>query len=192
MTGNFDIGMVGLGVMGRNLTLNMAEKGFSVVGYDTDAAKVAALGAEAGSLPARGVASMGELAAALRLPRAVMMLVPAGPPVDAVIDAILPHLSAGDILIDGGNSYFKQTDARARRLEAKGILYMGVGVSGGEAGARKGPSIMPGGPEGAWSASGPSWRRRQRRRTESRASPGSGRTPRATTSRWCTTASSTA
>ncbi len=150
MTGNFDIGMIGLGVMGRNLALNMAEKGFSVVGYDTDAAKVAALGAEAGSLPARGVASMGELAAALRLPRAVMMLVPAGPPVDAVIDAILPHLSAGDILIDGGNSYFKQTDARARRLEAKGILYMGVGVSGGEAGARKGPSIMPGGPQAAW------------------------------------------
>ncbi len=146
----FDIGMIGLGVMGRNLALNMAEKGFSVAGYDTDPAKVEALGREAAGKPAAGVASIEALAAALRLPRAVMMLVPAGPPVDAVIDALLPHLAAGDVLLDGGNSHFRQTEGRAARLEGRGILYMGVGVSGGEAGARRGPSIMPGGPQAAW------------------------------------------
>jgi 6-phosphogluconate dehydrogenase len=151
MTGaTYDIGMVGLGVMGRNLALNMAEKGFSVVGYDTDPAKVEALGREGAGKPAAGVASVEALAAALRLPRAVMMLVPAGPPVDAVIDALLPYLDAGDVLLDGGNSHFRQTEGRAARLEGRGIFYMGVGVSGGEAGARKGPSIMPGGPQAAW------------------------------------------
>ena len=146
----YDIGMIGLGVMGRNLALNMAEKGFSVAGYDTDPAKVEALGSEAAGKPAEGVGSVEALAAALRRPRAVMMLVPAGPPVDAVIDSLLPHLAPGDVLLDGGNSHFRQTEARAARLEGQAILYMGVGISGGEAGARKGPSIMPGGPQDAY------------------------------------------
>ena len=145
-----ELGMVGLGVMGRNLALNMAEKGFSVAGYDTDPAKVEALDREAEARPAAGVATVEELARRLRAPRAVMMLVPAGPPVDAVIEALLPHLQPGDLLIDGGNSHFRETDARARRLEASQVLYMGVGISGGERGARLGPSIMPGGPAAAY------------------------------------------
>lgn len=142
----YDIGMVGLGVMGRNLALNMADKGFSVAGYDTDPGKIEALDREGQGHPARGFATVELLVSALHTPRAVMMMVPAGKPVDAVIEAFVPHLAAGDILIDGGNSHFRETDARARRLEAKQLFYMGVGISGGEGGARLGPSIMPGGP----------------------------------------------
>jgi 6-phosphogluconate dehydrogenase len=142
-----DIAMVGLGVMGRNLAFNMADKGFAVAGYDVDKKKVEAFNGEAGKLPAHGVLDVSELTAAVRMPRALMMMVPAGPAVDAVIDALLPHLSPGDLLIDGGNSHFRETEARAKRLESKELLYLGVGVSGGERGARLGPSIMPGGPE---------------------------------------------
>jgi 6-phosphogluconate dehydrogenase len=146
----YEMAMVGLGVMGRNLALNMADKGFAVTGYDVDPQKVVALNLEAKALPARGVDSVGELAAAMRPPRAIMMMVPAGPPVDAVIDALLPLMAPHDLLIDGGNSHFRETEARARRLESKQLLYMGVGISGGERGARLGPSIMPGGPEAAY------------------------------------------
>jgi 6-phosphogluconate dehydrogenase len=146
----FEIGMVGLGVMGRNLLLNMADHGHSVAGYDKDAAKVAALRQEAENRDIRGAADIKEFIALLRKPRAVMMLVPAGPPVDSVIDDLLAHLQPGDLIIDAGNSYFKDTDVRLRNLAAKGIQFLGVGVSGGEEGARHGPSIMPGGPKEAY------------------------------------------
>jgi 6-phosphogluconate dehydrogenase len=145
-----EIGMVGLGVMGRNLVLNMADQGFPVAGYDKDPAKVEALGRESMERDVRGAASIEEFIGLLRRPRAVMMLVPAGAPVDSVIKDLLPHLDPGDLVIDAGNSFFKDTDLRARELEAKGIPFLGVGVSGGEEGARRGPSIMPGGPKAAY------------------------------------------
>jgi 6-phosphogluconate dehydrogenase len=145
--GGCEMGMVGLGVMGRNLALNMVDKGFSVAGYDVDGQKVDALDRESGGHGARGTRSAEELVSALQKPRAIMMMVPAGAPVDAAISGLLPYLEGGDILIDGGNSHFIETDGRSRTLGEKGILYLGVGISGGERGARLGPSIMPGGSE---------------------------------------------
>jgi 6-phosphogluconate dehydrogenase len=146
----YEIGMVGLGVMGRNFLLNMADRGFSAAGYDKDAAKVEALRQESKECDVRGAAGIKELVALLRRPRAVMLLVPAGPPVDSVINDLLAHLQPGDLIMDAGNSYFKDTDVRARNLTAKGIQFLGVGVSGGEEGARHGPSLMPGGPKEAY------------------------------------------
>jgi 6-phosphogluconate dehydrogenase len=146
----YEIGMVGLGVMGRNFLLNMDDHGFSVAGYDKDLAKVEALRQESKERDVRRVADIPEFIALLRHPRAVMMLVPAGAPVDSVIKDLLPHLDKGDLIIDAGNSYFKDTDLRARALAEKGIQFLGVGVSGGEEGARRGPSIMPGGPKEAY------------------------------------------
>jgi 6-phosphogluconate dehydrogenase len=142
-----EIGMVGLGVMGRNLLLNMADHGFSVAGYDKDAAKVEALRQEAKERNVRGSVDIKEFISLLRRPRAVMLLVPAGAPVDSVITDLLPHLDKGDLIIDAGNSYFKDTDLRAGKLKTQDIHFLGVGVSGGEEGARHGPSIMPGGPK---------------------------------------------
>ena len=148
--GKAEIGMVGLGVMGRSLALNMAEHGIEVVGYDTDPAKVQALQQEAGAHAVSGASSLKEFVGLLSVPRAVMLLVPAGAPVDSVIRDLLPHLEPGDLIIDGGNSHFSDTDLRARTLAAKGIDYLGVGISGGESGARHGPSMMPGGPKEAY------------------------------------------
>jgi 6-phosphogluconate dehydrogenase len=144
------IGMVGLGVMGRNLVLNMADHGYSVVGYDKEESQVKALLAEADGRDVQSVKSLEEFIHLLPSPRAVMILVPAGPPVDAVIQDLVPHLSSGDLLIDGGNSHFRDTDRRGEALAKKGIEYLGVGISGGELGARHGPSMMPGGPRGAY------------------------------------------
>jgi len=141
-----EIGMVGLGVMGRNMLLNMADHGFPVAGYDKDPAKVAALDREGAGKPIHGASSITEMIGLLRAPRAIMMLVPAGPPVDAVIADVAPHLDRGDLLVDAGNSYFKDTVVRANRLALNGIHFLGIGVSGGEEGARHGASIMPGGP----------------------------------------------
>ncbi|MCL4535619.1 MAG: NADP-dependent phosphogluconate dehydrogenase [Bacteroidetes bacterium] len=146
----YEIGMVGLGVMGRNLLLNMADHGYSVAGYDVDASKVQALREEAEARDIQGATGLEQMVGMLRTPRAVIMLVPAGPPVDAVVRDLLPHLQPGDMIIDGGNSHFTDTDLRAKTLAEKGILYLGVGVSGGEHGARHGPSIMPGGPKEAY------------------------------------------
>ena len=145
-----EIGMIGLGVMGSNLLLNMADHGFAVAGYDRDPAKAAALSQAAGSPKVQGTSVLPEFIAALRRPRAIMLLVPAGAPVDAVIEELLPLLAPGDLIIDAGNSHFKDTDVRAPKLKAKGIQFLGVGVSGGEAGARHGPSIMPGGTREAY------------------------------------------
>ena len=144
-----DIALVGLGVMGRNFALNMAEHGFSVVGYDRDPTKAEALQKAAHGLRIRVAAHAGDFKASLRIPRAIMMLVPAGEPVDEVISDILPVLDDGDLIIDGGNSHFSDTDVRADKLADQDIRFFGVGISGGADGARHGPSIMPGGPRKA-------------------------------------------
>jgi 6-phosphogluconate dehydrogenase len=154
-----DVGVVGLGVMGTNLALNMERHGFSVAGYDLEPGKVEAFVTRAGAGgKVSGVPSPAELMAALGRPRRVLMMVPAGEPVDAVIAHLAPHLEPGDILIDGGNSWFRDTDRRSRELEAKGFLYVGTGVSGGEQGALLGPSLMPGGQREAWEALAPVFR----------------------------------
>ena len=141
--GQCDIGLIGLGVMGRNFALNLADKGFQVAGYNRDPVKRRLV-----NHPGIYVADdVGALCEHLRQPRAVMMLVPAGKPVDDVIEALTPHLAAGDMIIDSGNSHFTDTDRRSRALEKKGLLFMGMGMSGGASGARNGPSLMPGGPE---------------------------------------------
>ncbi len=142
--------MIGLGVMGRNLVMNMADHGYAVAGYDKDPTKVEALRQESKERNVFGAADIKEFIGLLRRPRAIMILVPAGAPVDSVINDLLPLLDRGDLIIDAGNSYFKDTDLRARNLTAKGIQFLGVGVSGGEVGARHGPSIMPGGPKAAY------------------------------------------
>jgi 6-phosphogluconate dehydrogenase len=149
-TGRHEIGMIGLGVMGRNMLLNMAGHGFTAAGYDKDPGKVEALRKEAAGNQIHGVADIKDFVGLLSRPRAVMMLVPAGPPVDSVIGDLLPLLERGDLIIDAGNSYFKDTNVRARNLSEHGIQFLGVGVSGGEEGARHGPSIMPGGPKEAY------------------------------------------
>ena len=149
-TDDYEIGMVGLGVMGRNLLLNMADHGYSVVGYDKDAAQVAALRQEAEHRDIRGTKTLAEFIGRLRVPRAVIMLVPAGAPVDAVIRELLPCLGRGDLIVDGGNSHFTDTGLRAKMLEGRGIQFLGVGISGGERGARHGPSIMLGGSREAY------------------------------------------
>jgi len=146
----YEIGMVGLGVMGRNLVLNMADHGFPVAGYDKQTSQVEALKKESSGRNIRGATKIVDFIALLRKPRAIMLLVPAGAPVDSVIKDLLPHLDKGDLIIDAGNSYFKDTDVRMRNLAARGIQFLGVGVSGGEEGARNGPSIMPGGSEEAY------------------------------------------
>ncbi len=139
------LGMIGLGVMGRNLLLNLADHGFSVVGFDKDPAKIECLQKEGEGKKVLGVHSMKELVSVLRKPTIVMMLVPAGPPVDDVIRDLVPLLKAADLIVDGGNSYFRDTERRMQHLKETGINFMGIGISGGEAGARRGPSIMPGG-----------------------------------------------
>ena len=145
-----EIGMVGLGVMGCNLLLNMVDHGFTVAGYDKDISKVESLRKQATSDAIQALPDIKDFIDVLRPPRAIMMLVPAGAPVDAVIQDLLPHLQKGDLIIDAGNSYFKDTEQRERDLEAKGIQFLGVGISGGEKGARLGPSTMPGGPRAAY------------------------------------------
>src|SRR5882757_60555 len=138
-------GMIGLGTMGRNLVLNMADHGFSVSGYDRDTNQQNRLLEEGKGKQVQAAASMQAFVETLEIPRRVMMLVPAGKIVDAVIDEIKPFLQAGDILIDGGNSHYTDTDIRIERLKETGIHFTGMGVSGGEDGARLGPSMMPGG-----------------------------------------------
>ncbi|TWI87968.1 NADP-dependent phosphogluconate dehydrogenase [Chitinophaga japonensis] len=142
----YDFGMIGLGVMGRNLLLNMADHGFSVIGFDKDATKTSALesGATAGTT-VKGVAELAAMIQLLQRPRRIMMLVPAGQPVDDVIESLLPLLEPGDVVIDGGNSHYTDTLRRVKYLKEKQLHFMGIGVSGGEMGARTGPAIMPGG-----------------------------------------------
>jgi 6-phosphogluconate dehydrogenase len=151
------IGVVGLGVMGANLARNIESRGFSVAGYDLDQAKTKAFLEGAGAAVA-GVASPAALMDVLEQPRRVLLMVPAGKPVDSVIAHLRPHLGEGDILIDGGNSHFADTDRRSDELTAAGMHFLGTGVSGGEEGALRGPAIMPGGPRAAWDAVAPIFR----------------------------------
>ncbi len=142
----FDFGMIGLGVMGRNLLLNMADHGFSAIGFDKDPQKGVMLESSATKgTPVKGVSTLQEMVQQLKTPRKLMMLVPAGNPVDDVINDLLPLLGKGDIVIDGGNSHYTDTLRRLSYLKDKNIHFMGIGISGGEHGARTGPSIMPGG-----------------------------------------------
>ncbi len=146
-----DIAVIGLAVMGQNLILNMNDKGFTVVAFNRTVSKVDEfLANEAKGTNIIGAHSIEEMVKLLKRPRRVMLMVKAGAPVDEFIEHLLPHLEAGDIIIDGGNSLFDDTARRVKYVESKGLLYIGTGVSGGEEGARNGPSIMPGGSPAAW------------------------------------------
>jgi 6-phosphogluconate dehydrogenase len=148
-----DIGLIGLAVMGQNLVLNMESRGFTVVVHNRTAKRTREflVGAAAGR-KVHPAYSLADLVGALKTPRRIMIMVKAGKPVDETIDELAPHLARGDILIDGGNSFFQDTIRRGKALAAKGLHYIGTGVSGGEEGALKGPSIMPGGSREAWQA----------------------------------------
>ncbi|HYM62850.1 MAG TPA: NADP-dependent phosphogluconate dehydrogenase [Thermoanaerobaculia bacterium] len=145
-------GMIGLGVMGANLVLNIEEHGFSVAVWNREGDAVNRFLAKNPGRKLTGTKTFEEFTKALERPRRIMMLIKAGSPVDETIEKISPYLEPGDILIDGGNSWFKDTQDRTKRLEAKGLHFVGSGVSGGEEGARFGPSLMPGGSAESWSA----------------------------------------
>jgi len=145
-----NFGMMGLGVMGHMLALNMERNGFRVAGYDLDLDKVKAFGTQYPGKNLVACATLDEFLATLERPRRIMMMVPAGSAVDAAIGGIRDVLEAGDLLIDGGNTFFLDTERRSKDLEAQGIIYIGTGVSGGEYGALWGPAIMPGGQPKAW------------------------------------------
>src|SRR3954454_10428678 len=146
-----DIALIGLAVMGQNLILNMNDHGFTVVAYNRTVEKVDQfLANEAKGTKVIGARSIEEMVKLLKRPRRVMLMVKAGKPVDEFIEHLLPLLEPGDIIIDGGNSLFDDTARRVKFVESKGLLYIGTGVSGGEEGARHGPSIMPGGSPAAW------------------------------------------
>lgn len=152
----YKIGIVGLGVMGQNLALNMERNGFPVAGFDLDTEKMKSfLEGEAKGKQIITLDKIPDMIAVLEKPRRILMMVPAGKPVDSAIQQIKPYLEKGDILIDGGNSFFLDTERRARELEADGLNFVGAGVSGGEEGAKWGPSIMPGGQREAWDALAP-------------------------------------
>lgn len=151
MNNNYDFGLVGLGVMGRNFILNVADNGFTAYGHDMDTEKVNALKEEGNDLAKVSASTdVVEFVQNLSTPRKIMLLVPAGKIVDIVIESLLPHLDKGDIIIDGGNSFFTDTDRREAYLKEKNIHFFGSGVSGGAKGARRGPSIMPGGDKEAY------------------------------------------
>jgi 6-phosphogluconate dehydrogenase len=146
-----DIGLIGLAVMGENLVLNMESKGFQVSVYNRSAQKVTDfLAGRAKDKKIIGTHSIEDLVASLQRPRKVMLMIKAGSAVDEMIETVIPHLESGDIIIDGGNTHFPDTNRRTAFVESKGLLYIGTGVSGGEEGALLGPSIMPGGSKEAW------------------------------------------
>ncbi len=149
--GECDIGLIGLAVMGENLVLNMAGRGYSVAVYNRTVSKVDEFAAgRADGKSVTGCRSVEQLVGTLKKPRKVMMMVKAGRPVDDLIEQLLPFLDDGDVVIDGGNSHFSDSERRSSYLKEKGLLYIGTGVSGGEEGALNGPSIMPGGAAEAW------------------------------------------
>ncbi len=147
----YELGLIGLGTMGQNLLMNMADSHFAVAGYDKDSTKVDSLKEATKTYKITGKYDVPSFMAVLKKPRVVMMLVPAGKIVDYVISDILPHLEPGDIVIDGGNSHFTDTNRRLQMLEDKDIQFLGMGISGGAEGARRGPSMMPGGHQASWS-----------------------------------------
>ena len=149
--GTCDIGLIGLAVMGENLALNIASRGYSIAVYNRTKQVTDAFTSGRGHQPnIHGCQSIEALVNALKTPRKVMLMVKAGPAVDQIIDTLIPLLSKGDVIIDGGNTLFSDTERRTKEVESKGLLYVGTGVSGGEEGALKGPSLMPGGTEDAW------------------------------------------
>ena len=151
MAPNADIGLIGLAVMGQNLVMNMADHGYGVAVYNrTTSVTQQFLAGPAQGMRIEGHESLEDLVAALKKPRKVMLMVKAGPAVDAVMGQLAPLMDQGDIIIDGGNSLFTDTIRRTAEVEARGLLFVGTGVSGGEEGARHGPSIMPGGSAEAW------------------------------------------
>ncbi len=151
MTTLCDIGLCGLKVMGQNLVLNMEDHGFRVAVWNRTTATMQDFVAKDGvGRQLVPCVTLAEMVQQLKTPRIVMLMVEAGGPVDSVIDQLVPLLAPGDVIMDGGNSYFKDTERRTKAIEEKGLLYIGTGVSGGEEGARRGPSIMPGGSEKAW------------------------------------------
>jgi len=151
MSGQADIAVVGLGVMGANLALNLADKGHDVVAFNrTGSVTEEFMTGEAGELGITPAYTIDETIAMLARPRVVLIMVTAGNPVDLVIESLFEHLDEGDIIVDGGNSLYTDTDRRQTWAESRGLLYVGMGVSGGEEGARHGPSIMPGGSHEAW------------------------------------------
>ena len=151
MAATADIAVIGLAVMGQNLVLNMNDHGYTVAVFNRTTSKVDEfLGREAKGTKVVGAHSLEELVGQLKSPRRLMLMVQAGKPVDAVIDQLLPLLDKGDIIIDGGNSHYPDSERRAKELAEKGLHFIGCGVSGGEEGARYGPSMMPGGDEKAW------------------------------------------
>src|ERR1043166_9047953 len=147
-----DIALIGLAVMGQNLIMNMNDHGYTVVAYNRTTSKVDEFlnDAAKGRKTIIGAHSIEEMVGLLKRPRKIMLMVKAGAPVDDFIEALLPHLQPGDLIIDGGNSHFPDTIRRTKYLESKGLLFVGTGVSGGEEGARFGPSMMPGGSPKAW------------------------------------------
>src|SRR5438093_2421180 len=144
------VGLVGLAVMGENLALNIEEKGFPIAVFNRTVSKVDEFIARSPGKQLFGCRAIPGFVAAIEQPRPIILMVKAGEAVEAMIAAIRPHLEAGDILVDGGNSHFLDTERRAKELEAAGLQFVGMGVSGGEEGARHGPSIMPGGPRAAY------------------------------------------
>ncbi len=146
-----DVGLIGLGVMGAQFALNIADHGFSVAVYERDAAKTREfLEKEVGDRAIRAGANLPEFVGLLRRPRSVIMLIPSGAPVDGALGELVPCLEPGDLIVDGGNSHYTDTNARGKGLAEKGLLFLGLGVSGGEHGARRGPSLMPGGSRKAY------------------------------------------
>lgn len=153
MQATSDIGVIGIAVMGENLILNMESKGFHVSAYNRTVDKVERfVNGRAKGKNIYGATSIEDLIQSLKSPRKVMLMVKAGQPVDDFIELLIPHLDQGDIIIDGGNSHFPDTERRTKYVESKGLYYIGTGVSGGEEGALLGPSIMPGGSPAAWPA----------------------------------------
>jgi 6-phosphogluconate dehydrogenase len=151
MNNNCDIGLIGLAVMGENLALNIESRGYSVAVFNRTTSKVDDfMAGRAAGKKFVGCHSIEELVGKLASPRKVMLMVKAGPAVDDFIEQLIPLLSPGDVIIDGGNTHFSETERRTAYVESKGLLYIGTGVSGGEEGALKGPSMMPGGSEKAW------------------------------------------
>jgi 6-phosphogluconate dehydrogenase len=140
-----DIGLIGLGVMGENLALNFVRQGFAVGGFDSDAAKRASFAQRTQGLRAAAAPDLPALVAQLKRPARLLLMVPAGAAVDAVLAELTALLQAGDVVIDGGNTLFTDTQRRLPQMQARGVLYVGAGVSGGQTGALLGPALMPGG-----------------------------------------------
>ena len=180
-----DIGMVGMAVMGSNLALNMADHGFQVACYNYTPDLTERFVTEHPHKNAHPFYDLKAFVAALKKPRKIMMMIMAGKPVDSMIEQLIPLLEAGDIIIDGGNSFFGDTMRRYELCKSHGLNFFGTGISGGETGARRGPCIMPTNPFAPFSKPSP------RRRTARRAARTSARAAPAISSRWCTMASST-